>query len=86
MSSCKRATEARVGPKLKDSAATMNNPINNQSGKMCSCGKMCKNNRGLKEDPSRENQMSDTRKQVGSSTPKMFCIPAKCYFVIMPHF
>ena len=30
--------------------------------------------------------MSDTRKQVGSSTPKMFCIPAKFYFVIMPHF
>ena len=48
MSSCKRATEARVGPKLKDSAATMNNPINSRSGKMCSCGKMCKNNRGLK--------------------------------------
>ena len=48
MSSCKRATEARVGPKLKDSAATMNNPINSRSGKMCSCGKMCQNNRGLK--------------------------------------
>ena len=42
------STEARVGPKLKDSAATMNNPINSRSGKMCSCGKMCKNNRGLK--------------------------------------
>ena len=26
----------------------MNNPINSHSGKMCSCGKMCKNNRGLK--------------------------------------
>ena len=26
----------------------MNNPINSRSGKMCSCGKMCKNNRGLK--------------------------------------
>ena len=25
--------------------------------------------------------MSDTRKQVGSSTPQMFCIPAKCYYV-----
>ena len=42
------STEVRVGPKLKDSAATMNNPINSRSGKMCSCGKMCKNNRGLK--------------------------------------
>ena len=48
MNSCKHATEARVGPKLKDSTATMNNPINSQSGKMCSCGKMCKNNRDLK--------------------------------------
>ena len=26
----------------------MNNPINSHPGKMCSCGKMCKNNRGLK--------------------------------------
>ena len=26
----------------------MNNPINSHSGKMCSCGKMCKNNRGLR--------------------------------------
>ena len=48
MSSCKRGTEARVRLKLKDSAATMNNPINSHPGKMCSCGKMCKNNRGLK--------------------------------------
>ena len=48
MSSCKRATEARVRLKPKDSAATMNNPINSHPGKMCSCGKMCKNNRGLK--------------------------------------
>ena len=70
MSSCKRATEARVRPKLKDSAATMNSP--SHSGKMCSCGKMCKNNRGLKIHQ-RKNQMLDTRKQVGSSTPKMFC-------------
>ena len=48
MSSCKRTTEARVRLKPKDSAATMNNPINSHPGKMCSCGKMCKNNRGLK--------------------------------------
>ena len=48
MSSCKRATEARVRLKPKDNAATMNNPINSHPGKMCSCGKMCKNNRGLK--------------------------------------
>ena len=48
MSSCKHATEAKVRLKPKDSAATMNNPINSHPGKMCSCGKMCKNNRGLK--------------------------------------
>ena len=48
MSSCKCATEARVRPKLKDSTATMNNPINSHPGKMCSCGKMYENNRGLK--------------------------------------
>ena len=30
--------------------------------------------------------MPDTRKQAGSSNPKMFCIPAKCYFAIMAHF
>ena len=48
MSSCKCMNEARVGPKLKDSTATMNNPINSHSGKSCTCGKMCKNNRGLK--------------------------------------
>ena len=33
MSSCKRATEARIRPKPKDSAATMNNPINSHSEK-----------------------------------------------------
>ena len=48
MSSSKRATEARIRPKLKDSAAAMNNAINSHSGKMCSCGKICKNNRGLR--------------------------------------
>ena len=48
MSSCKCATEARIKPKPKDSEATMNNPINSHSGKKCSCGKMCKNNRDLK--------------------------------------
>ena len=48
MSSCKRATEARIRAKLKDSTATMNNHINSHSGKMCNCGKMCKNHRGLK--------------------------------------
>ena len=48
MSSCRRVTKARVRPKLKDSAATSNNPINSHSEKMCNCGKMCKNNRGLK--------------------------------------
>ena len=48
MSSCKCTTEVRVRLKTKDSAATMNNPINSHQGKICSCGKMCKNNRGLK--------------------------------------
>ena len=85
MSSCKHATEARVRLKPKDSAATLNNPINSHPEKMCSCGKMCKNNRGLKIHQDK-NKMSDTREQLGSSTPKMFCVPAKCYFVIMPHF
>ena len=30
--------------------------------------------------------MSDIRRQVSSSNPKMFCVPTKCYFVIMLHF
>ena len=47
MSSCKQATEARVRPKPKDSTATTNNPINSHSGKICSCVKMCKNNKAL---------------------------------------
>ena len=26
--------------------------------------------------------MSNTREQLGSSTPKMFCVPAKCYVIL----
>ena len=71
MSSCKRATYATVRPKPKDSAATMNNPINSHPGKMCSCGKMCKNNRGLKIDQEKSK----------CQTPKNELItpPRKCF-------
>ena len=86
MSSCKHATEARVRPKTKDSAATTNNPINSHSGKMCSCGKMCKNNRGLKIHQEKTKCQTPENKLVSSSTPKIFCVPAKCSFVTMPHF
>ena len=73
MISCKCANEARVRPKPRDIAVTMNNPINSHPGKMCSCGKMFKNNRGLKIHQEKK-QMSDTRKQVGSSTPLSSCL------------
>ena len=71
MSSCKRATEARVGPKLKDSAATMNNPINSRSGKMCSCGKMCKNNGGLK--------IHQEKTKCQTPENKLVAPPQKCF-------
>ena len=71
MSSCKRATEARIRPKPKDSAATRNNPINSHSRKMCSCGKMCKNNRGLRIH----------QEQTECQTPenKLVAPPQKCF-------
>ena len=71
MSSCKRATEARVRPKLKDSGATMNNPINSHSGKMCSCVKMCKNNRGLK--------IHQEKKKCQTPENKLVAPPQKCF-------
>ena len=71
MSSCKRVTEARVGPKLKDSAATMNNPINSRSGKMCSCGEMCKNNRGLK--------IHQEKTKCQTPENKLVAPPQKCF-------
>ena len=71
MSSCKRATEARVRPKLKDSATTVNNPINSYPGKMCTCGKMCKNNRGLKIH--QENTKYQTTEN------KLVAVPQNCF-------
>ena len=71
MSSCKRTTEARVRPKLKDSAATMNNPINSHSGKMCSCEKMCKNNRGLK--------IHQEKTKCQTPENKLVAPPQKCF-------
>ena len=82
MSSCKHMTEARERPKPKDSTATMNNPINGHSGKMCSCGKMCKNNRGLKIDQEKSKCQTPENKLVAPPPKGMFCVPAKCYFVI----
>ena len=48
MSSCKRATGARKRPEAKDSAATKTDGMNLCRGILCSCGKMCKDSRGLK--------------------------------------
>ena len=57
--------------KPKDSTATMNNPINSYSGKICSCGRMCKNNRGLKIH----------HKKTKCQTPenKLVAPPQKCF-------
>ena len=71
MSSCKPATEARIRPKPKDSTATMNNPINSQSGKMCSCGKMCKNNRGLR--------IHQEKTKCQTPENKLVAPPQKCF-------
>ena len=48
MSSCKRATGARSRPRTKASAATRTSSFNICPGIICSCGKMCKDFRGLK--------------------------------------
>ena len=71
MISCKRVTKARIRPKPKESAATMNNPINSHSGKMCSCGKMCKNNRGLRI------HQEKTKCQIPEN--KLVAPPQKCF-------
>ena len=71
MSSCKRTTKARVRPKLKDSAATMNNPINNHSRKTCSCEKICKNNRGPK--------IHQERSKCQTPENKLVAPPQKCF-------
>ena len=71
MCSCKRATEARVRPKLKDRAATTNNPINSHPGEMCSCEKMCKNNRGLKIRQEKTKYQAPENKLV-AQPPKSF--------------
>ena len=71
MISCKCMTEARIQPKPKDSTATMNNPINSHSGKMCSFGKMCKNNRGLRI------HQEKTKCQIPES--KLVAPPQKCF-------
>ena len=68
---CKSVTEVRVGPKLKDSTATMNNPINSHPGKMCSCGKMCKNNRGLK--------IHQEKTKCQTPENKLVAPPQKCF-------
>ena len=71
MSSCKRATKARIRSKPKDSAATMNNPINNHSVKMCSCGEMCKNNRGLR--------IHQEKTKCQTPENKLVAPPQKCF-------
>ena len=48
MGGCGHATEARVGLELKDSAAAVGGPVGSHPGKMCGCGGVCKNSRGLK--------------------------------------
>ena len=57
--------------KLKDSAATMNNPINSHSGKMCSCEKLCKNNRGLK--------IHEEKAKCQTPENKLVAPPQKCF-------
>ena len=71
MSSCKHTTEVRIRPKPKDSAATMNNPINSHSGKMRSCGKMCKNNRGLR--------IHQEKTKCQTPENKLVAPPQKCF-------
>ena len=65
MSSRKRVTEARIRPKPKDSTATMNNPINSHSGKMC------KNNRGLR--------IHQEKTKCQTPENKLVAPPQKCF-------
>ena len=71
ISSCKRATGARLRPRTKASAATKTNPFNICPGIICSCGKMCKDSRGLKIHPAK------TKCQMPENTLK--APPKKCF-------
>ena len=71
MSSCKRTTGARLRPRTKASAATMTNPFNICPGIICSCGKMCKDSRGLKI------YHAKTKCQIPENTLK--APPKKCF-------
>ena len=46
-------------------------PINSRSGKMCSCGKMCKNNRGLK--------IHQEKTKCQTPENKLVAPPQKCF-------
>ena len=71
ISSCKRATGARLRPRTKASAATKTNPFNICPGIICSCGKMCKDSRGLKI------HQAKTKCQMPENTLK--APPKKCF-------
>ena len=72
MSSCKRATSAKLRPRTKASTATKTNPFNICPGTICSCGKMCKDSRELKI------HQAKTKCQMPENTLKA---PPKKYFV-----
>ena len=74
MSSCKCATGARSRPRTKVSAATKTNPFNICPGIICSCGKMCKDSRGLKI------HQANTKCQMPENTLK--APPKKCFVLI----
>ena len=71
ISSCKRATGARSRPRTKASAATKTNPFNICPGIICSCGKMCKDSRGLK------SHKAKTKCQMPENT--LIAPPKKCF-------
>ena len=71
MSRCKHATGARLRPRTKASAATKTNPFNICPGIICSCGKMCKDSRGLKI------HQAKTKCQMPENTLK--APPKKCF-------
>ena len=71
MSSCKRATGARSRPRTKASTATKTNPLNICPGIICSCGKICKDSRGLKI------HQAKTKCQMPENTLK--APPKKCF-------
>ena len=71
ISSCKRATGARSRSRTKASAATKTNPFNICPGIICSCGKMCKDSRGLKI------HQAKTKCQMPENTLK--APPKKCF-------